>query len=260
MMLISEKCQSAVCFLSSDAALEGEGAASGLSLSHPAINSERFRWPACRRDPSQSFVPYAQKSWPVCVLTYLYRCHTTEHLNLGYDASGVNKTFGLQLVWNRRKICTLRINISYVSNQEIICFAISVVCQFKSGWIAAPSGFRAVACSQEQDFSFIFMQAIVMHTLPRPNMQKYTVDWSLRDQDTLQLSWRISKIRFLLDWRNKAIWKPGFFITDNRQGSVNSAYLVSPSAEGPTKPFSSTGLLRYLNFPKATISLELSCF
>lgn len=40
MMLISEKCQSAVCFLSSDGALEGEGTWGGLSLSHPAINSK----------------------------------------------------------------------------------------------------------------------------------------------------------------------------------------------------------------------------
>lgn len=152
MMLISEKCQSAVCFLSSDGALEGEGAASGLSLSHPAINSERFRSPACRCDPSHSFALCAQKSWPVCMLTYSYRCHTMKHLNLAYDASGVNKTSSLQLFWNRRNISTLRINISYVSNQEIICFAISVVCPFKSGWIAAPSGFRAVARLQEQDF------------------------------------------------------------------------------------------------------------
>lgn len=38
MMLISEKCQSAVCFLSSDGALEGEGTSGGLLLSHLAIN------------------------------------------------------------------------------------------------------------------------------------------------------------------------------------------------------------------------------
>lgn len=45
-----------------------------------------------------------------------------KRLNLAYDASGVNKTFSLQLFWNRRKISTLRINMSYVSNEtENIC-------------------------------------------------------------------------------------------------------------------------------------------
>lgn len=50
------------------------------------------------------------------------------------------------------------------------------------------------------------------------------------------------------------------FITDSRRGSVYSAYLVNSSAESPTKPFPSTGLLCYLNFPKATISFGAQLF
>lgn len=51
-----------------------------------------------------------------------------------------------------------------------------------------------------------------------------------------------------------------FFITGNGQGFANSAYLVGRSAVGPIKPFSSMGLLSYLNLPEVTISLTLSCF
>lgn len=57
------------------------------------------------------------------------------------------------------------------------------------------------------------------------------------------------------------------FITGSKCGGaweggrgVKSAYLVSSSAEGPTESFPFAGLLRYLNFPKATISFGAQLF
>lgn len=77
MMLISEKCQSAVCFLSSDGALEGEGTTAGSSLSHPTINwkvhiTSLSLWPG-----TLSSVLCAHKGWPVRWRTY------TRALNCG---------------------------------------------------------------------------------------------------------------------------------------------------------------------------------
>lgn len=80
-------------------------------------------------------------------------------------------------------------------------------------------------------------------SLPHANMQKYTPAWSLEDQDMVHLSWGMSEISFLSYWRHKVMWWSGIFITGNRQGSVDSTYLVGPTAVGRTKPFSSMGLL-----------------
>lgn len=70
----------------------------------------------------------------------------------------------------------------------------------------------------------------------------------------------ISKRHSYLTNQKKALWKQCVFIIIVRQGSVNFAYLAAPTATGLTKSFSSIGLLSYLNFLQATISLERNCF
>lgn len=140
MMLISEKCQSAVCFLSSDGALEGEGTSGGLSLSHPAINSKvritnLSLWPAATLS-----VLCARKGWPV-------RCHIRSSIKLWQTRlSNCNPFCNLSQ--------TKRSNDAFGSTFLMCEIVFASICGLNRNGLHPPTaGFEATAPLRERTFN-----------------------------------------------------------------------------------------------------------